>query len=282
MNLENAYIKCREIATGHYENFPVASFLFPKKNRKYIYSIYTFARTADDIADSDRLSVGEKLKGLDLMWKNLEKIEKGENAEDEIFFALTDTVNTLNIPVMEFKDLLTAFKQDSVKQRYDRFEELLEYSKYSANPIGHLVLYVSGFKDKHLFDLSDNTCTALQLANFWQDVSLDLEIGRVYIPKEEMKKFNYNYDMLFEGIENNDFINLMKSLVNDTKLIFQNGKKLEKELSGRLKYEFRTIYRGGMEILRKIESIDYRVLSERVKISTAGKIKLLSKIFNKI
>ncbi|MCX6166124.1 MAG: squalene synthase HpnC [Ignavibacteriae bacterium] len=282
MNLENAYKKCREIATGHYENFPVASFLFPKKNRKYIYSIYAFARVADDIADSDRLIVGEKLKRLDLMWNNLEKIENGENVEDEIFFALTDTIKTLNIPVKEFKDLLTAFKQDSVKQRYDRFEELLEYSKYSANPIGHLVLYVSGFKDKHLFDLSDKICTALQLANFWQDVSLDLKIGRVYIPKEEMKKFNYNYDMLFEGIENSNFLNLMKSLVNNTKLIFQNGKRLENELSGRLKYEFRTIYRGGMDILRKIDKIDYRVLSKRVNLDSTDKIKLLFKIFNKI
>jgi hydroxysqualene synthase len=282
MNLENAYKKCREIATGHYENFPVASFLFPKKNRKYIYSIYAFARTADDIADSDRLIVGEKLKRLDLMWNNLEKIENGENVEDEIFFALTDTIKTLNIPVKEFKDLLTAFKQDSVKQRYDRFEELLEYSKYSANPIGHLVLYVSGLKDTHLFDLSDKICTALQLANFWQDVSLDLKIGRVYIPKEEMNKHNYNYDMLFEGIENSNFLNLMKSLVNNTKFIFQNGKKLESELSGRLKYEFRTIYRGGMDILRKIENIDYRVLSKRVKLGSTDKIKLLFKIFNKI
>jgi hydroxysqualene synthase len=282
MNLENAYNKCREIATKHYENFPVGSLLFPKKKRKYIYSIYAFARTADDIADSDRLSVGEKLKGLDLMWKNLENIEKGEVVEDEIFFALTDTIKTLNIPVKEFKDLLTSFKQDSVKQRYDRFEELLEYSKYSANPIGHLVLYISGFKDKHLFDLSDNICTALQLANFWQDVSRDLEIGRVYIPKEDMEKFNYNYDLLFQKKENEDFITLMKSLVNKTKIIFENGKELENELSGRLKYEFRTIYRGGMEILKKIENIEYRVLSKRVIINTPVKLKLLFRIFNKI
>ncbi|MFA5405467.1 MAG: squalene synthase HpnC [Ignavibacteria bacterium] len=282
MNLEKAYLKCREIATTHYENFPVGSLLFPKKSRKYIYSIYAFARTADDIADSGVLSENKKINKLNEMWDKLDMIENNVNIVDEIFFALNDTIKILNIPIKEFKDLLTAFKQDSVKQRYDRFEELIEYSKLSANPIGHLVLYVSGYNDNNLFKLSDYICTALQLANFWQDVSRDLEIDRIYIPKEEMEKNNYSYDLLFQGKENNDFIKLMKSLVDNTKIIFEKGKELENELSGRLKYEFRTIYRGGMEILKKIEKLDYKVLSSRVKISTPGKIKILFGIFNKI
>lgn len=282
MNLECSYKKCREIALNHYENFPVGSLLFPEKNRKYVYSIYAFARTADDIADSEDLSEIEKLKKLDEMWKKLELIENGDATDDEIFIALADTVKSLNIPVQEFKDLLTAFRQDSVKQRYDRLDELLEYSKYSANPIGHLVLYVSGYNDKRLFELSDSICTALQLANFWQDVSLDLKMGRVYIPKEEMEKYDYNYELLFQRKENNDFIKLMKSLVDYTKLMFEKGKTLENELSGRLKYEFRTIYRGGMKILKKIEDINYRVLSERVSIKTSEKILLFSVIFNKL
>lgn len=282
MNLDSAYNKCREIATKHYENFPVGSLLFPKKSRKYIYSIYAFARTADDIADSAELRTDEKLNRLNEMWKKLETIENNESVEDEIFVALNDTINILNIPVQEFKDLLTAFKQDSVKQRYDKFDELLEYSKYSANPIGHLVLYVSGNNNKKLFELSDNICTALQLANFWQDVSVDLKIGRVYIPKEEMEMHNYNYDLLFEGIENNDFTTLMKSLVNKTKEIFENGKDLESNLSGRLKYELRTIYRGGMEILKKIENINYCVITNRVKINYFDKLRLLLKIFSGI
>ncbi len=282
MTLENAYNKCREIALKHYENFPVGSLLFPEKNRKYVYSIYAFARTADDIADSDVLSVNEKLNALNDMWRKLEIIENNEVADDCIFFALSDTVKSLKIPVIEFKNLLTAFKQDSVKQKYDKFSELLDYSKYSANPVGHLVLYVSGLKDKHLFDLSDNICTALQLTNFWQDVSVDLKMGRVYIPEEEMEKYNYNYELLFQRKENNDFITLMKSLVNRTKLILKEGITLENELTGRLKYEFRTIYRGGMKILKKIEDIHYRVLSERVSIKTSEKILLFSKIFNKL
>lgn len=279
MNLENAYLYCRKIAAGHYENFPVGSLLFPKRSRKYIYSIYSFARTADDIADSDKLTVEEKLSGLNELEKKLDLIEKGEEVQDEIFFALSDTINTLSIPAQEFRDLLTAFKQDSVKQKYDYFSELLEYSRYSANPIGHLVLYVSGMKDEKLFKLSDSICTALQLANFWQDVSLDAKIGRVYIPNGEMQKNNYSYDLLFVGIENDNFVNLMKSLVDKTGILFQNGKELENYLGGRLKYEFRMIYRGGMSILKKIEEIEYKVLSKRVKISTAGKFNILLKIF---
>ncbi len=282
MILDNAYRKCKEIALKHYENFPVGSLLFPKKSRKYIYSIYAFARIADDIADSDKFDGNEKLERLNEMWSRLELIENKKDISDEIFFALSDTINTLNIPVKEFKDLLTAFKQDAVKQRYESFEELIEYSKHSANPIGHLVLYVSGYKDRAMFDLSDRICTALQLANFWQDISIDLKIDRIYIPKEEMEKNNYSYEMLYERIENNDFIKLMKSLVNKTKLIFESGKELEEKLEGRLKFEFRTIYRGGMEILRKIEEINYCVLKKRVHISNKDKIGLLLKIFNRI
>lgn len=282
MTPEDAYNKCREIATTHYENFPVGSLLFPAKSRKYIYSIYSFARTADDIADSGKLNKENKIEHLNRMWRNLESIENGEAIDDFIFIALADTIKALNIPVQEFKDLLTAFKQDSVRQKYDKFDELIEYSRYSANPVGHLVLYVSGLNNEKLFNLSDKICTALQLANFWQDVSVDLKIGRVYIPKDEMEKCNYNYDLLFQGNENNDFITLMKHLVNKTRAIFEEGKYLESELSGRLKYEFRTIYRGGMEILNKIDSVNYRVLSERVEISNFGKLKLLFKIFNKI
>jgi squalene synthase HpnC len=282
MGLEKAYLYCKKIATEHYENFPVGSLLFPKDKRKYIYSIYAFARTADDIADSDKLTEKEKIEKLNILNEKLDSIENGENTEDEIFIALKDTINFLDIPVKEFKDLLTAFKQDATKQRYMEFNELLEYSKYSANPIGHLVLYVSGIKNEKLFELSDYICTALQLANFWQDVSVDAKMGRVYIPFEEMQKNNYNYDLLFEGIENNNFFTLMKSLVDKTRLIFINGKKLEKHLSGRQKLEFRTIYRGGNSILDKIESINYKVLTERVKISTFDKFIIVSKIFNNL
>jgi hydroxysqualene synthase len=282
MDLEKAYKFCEKLATEHYENFPVGSVLFPKKSRKYIYAIYAFARTADDIADSDKISPEDKLSKLNEMDSKLDKIYNNESVEDEIFIALKDTMDAVNIPVKEFKDLLTAFKQDSVKQKYDEFDELIEYSKYSANPIGHLVLYVSGINDEKLFKLSDYICTALQLANFWQDVSVDLNMGRIYIPNKEMAKYNYNYALLNERKENNDFINLIKSLVDRTKDLFYKGKELDKYMHGRLKYELRTMYRGGMSILEKIEKMEYKVLSKRVVICSSDKYKLLLKIFCKI
>lgn len=282
MCTEKAYRFCEKLATRHYENFPVGSVLFPKKSRKYIYAIYAFARTADDIADSDKISSENKLKHLNDLENKLTRICNNESVNDEIFIALKDTMNTLKIPAKEFRDLLTAFKQDSVKQKYEEFDELIEYSKYSANPIGHLVLYVSGIDDKKLFRLSDNVCTALQLANFWQDVSVDLNMGRVYIPHKEMIKYNYNYNLLNDRIENNDLLNLIKSLVDKTKELFVNGKELDRHLHGRLKYEFRTMYRGGMSILQKIEKMEYKVLSKRVTVNTSDKFKLLLKIFCKL
>lgn len=282
MCTEKAYKFCEKLATRHYENFPVGSVLFPKKSRKYIYAIYAFARTADDIADSDKISSENKLKHLNDLENKLTRICNNEFVNDEIFIALKDTMKTLKIPAKEFRDLLTAFKQDSVKQKYEEFEELIEYSKYSANPIGHLVLYVSGIDDEKLFRLSDNVCTALQLANFWQDVSVDLNMGRVYIPHKEMIKYNYNYNLLNDRIENNDLLNLIKSLVDKTKELFANGKELDRHLHGRLKYEFRTMYRGGMSILQKIEKMEYKVLSKRVTVNTSDKFKLLLKIFCKL
>ncbi|MBI5402387.1 MAG: squalene synthase HpnC [Ignavibacteriae bacterium] len=282
MNLDKAYMHCRKIALGHYENFPVGSLLFPAKYRKYIYAIYAFARTADDIADSDELSSEEKLKLLNEMDLKLDRISENNTLDDEIFFALSDTVRTVGIPVQEFKNLLIAFRQDSHRQKYEEFDELIEYSRYSANPIGHLVLYVSGLKDEKLFRLSDYVCTALQLANFWQDVSVDLKMGRIYIPQSEMKKFNYCYELLNVRNENSDFIALIKYLVDRTRSIFSQGKELENFLKGRMKYEFRTMYRGGMIILDKIEKIEYRVISQRVNIGKAGKLNLLLKIFAKL
>ena len=198
--LEEAYKYCESVARSHYENFPVASFFIPKNKRKYIYNIYAFARLADDIADSDSLSPVEKTIKLDKLDKELkdcfENVYNNENNDQlNIFKALHNTAFELNINADEFSNLLKAFKQDAVKQRYDKFEELIEYSNYSANPIGHLVLNTFGYhseNDEELFRLSDNICTGLQLINFWQDVGRDLEINRIYIPFKEMQKFNYS------------------------------------------------------------------------------------------
>ncbi len=289
IDTELAYSYCKKLTLRHYENFPVGSLLIPSNKRKFIYSIYAFARTADDIADSENYSKEEKLKLLDEYDNELTNIELKRsvsliNENQNIFTALSNTTDELRIPLKEFRDLLTAFRQDAVKQRYKDFDELLNYSEYSANPIGHLVLYVFGYdpdKDKECFEYSDKVCTALQLTNFWQDVSEDLKIDRIYIPESAMKEFNYNEKMLFDKTENNDFRKMMKHLTERAKILFEEGSKITDFVSGRLKYELKATISGGMEILNKIEKINYNVLNQRVTISNIDKLKLLAKAFTR-
>ena len=289
IDTELAYSYCKKLTLSHYENFPVGSLLIPSNKRKYIYSIYAFARTADDIADSDIYSIEEKLKLLDEYENELTNIELKKsvslkNESQNIFTALSNTTDELRIPIKEFRDLLTAFRQDAVKQRYNDFEELLNYSAYSANPIGHLVLYVFGYdpeRDKECFEYSDKVCSALQLTNFWQDVSVDLKIDRIYIPERTMKEFNFNELMLLDKTENDDFRKMMKHLTERTKLLFEEGRKITNYVSGRLRYELKITIAGGMEILNKIEKINYNVLSQRVTISNIDKLKLLAKAFTR-
>jgi squalene synthase HpnC len=283
----NSFKYCEKIAKDHYENFPVGSLLVPADKRKYVWAIYAFARYADDIADSGELSPEIKLEKLILLEEGL--LTFINNSRDEVFEeewkflpAVSETLDALSIPVVELTDLLKAFKQDAVQQRYDSFEELIEYSRYSANPIGHLVLYVFGYNpsnDEKLFAYSDNICTALQLTNFWQDVSVDLEIGRVYLPQDVMTEYNYSYDDLLAKKEDERFTGIMRKLTERTRRIFTAGQPLIRELRGRLKLEIKATYMGGNAILDKIEAMDYGVLSKRVKLGKRDKASLILKTF---
>ena len=279
---EEAFIHCEKVTKSHYENFPVASFLIPSNKRKYVYAIYSFARYADDIADSAILSSEEKLSKLNLLEKELSNISNNnlENLREEtkyIFRALYKTLQDLKIPITELQNLLIAFKQDSIKNSYDTFEELIEYSKYSANPIGHLILYIFGYNDKKLFELSDYVCTGLQLINFWQDVSRDLVIKRVYIPEQIMKKFGYNYQLLYDKVENENYVKLIKELIEKTKEFYAKGGKLPDLVHGRLKYELKATYYGGLTVINKIENLNYKTLSSRPIITGLDKFKILLK-----
>lgn len=286
LDFNYAYQYCKNIAIKHYENFPVGSLLIPKSKRKYIYSIYAFARFADDIADSDRYTEIEKLCKLNELDEELNKIDLKIVSDfvhetKNIFLALYDTIAKLNIPIMEFRDLLTAFKQDSIKSRYDNFYELINYSNYSANPVGHLVLNVFGYVrdgNEKLFEYSDKVCTALQLTNFWQDVSNDLKLDRVYIPKSLMDENRYSYNMLFAKTENEEFVNIIKILVDKTRQLFFEGKEILKLTSGRLRMELSAIISGGEEILNKIIKVEYKVLSENIRISNSDKFRILLKV----
>lgn len=273
------------MAKSNYENFPVASFFIPKSKRKFLHSIYAFARTADNIADSRYLDPDDKLLKLSYMRNYLEmdseNILKLQDVHfRNVFLALEDTIRSLSINRKEFILLLTAFEQDAVKSRYDKYDDIIKYSEFSANPVGHLVLNVFGYDEvnnEKLFTLSDKICTGLQLANFWQDVSLDLKINRIYLPKDMIESFKYSYDELYLRIENDNFKNMMAHLVNETQEMFRIGRELPENLHGRLKYELKAIICGGESVLNMIKEINYKVLSRRVKLSKKGKIGILMK-----
>lgn len=284
---ESAYEYCRSLAVNHYENFPVGSVLIPKDKRKYVYAVYAFSRYADDIADSSDLDAKVKLEKLESLEIELDKIENKStnefsNETKNIFLALFDTVSNLKIPVMEFRNLLSAFKQDSVGKVYNNFDELLEYSERSANPVGHLLLYIFDYdpvNDTKVFDLSDKICTALQLANFWQDVSVDLKMDRIYMPEDIMLKNNYSAKLLSEKVENVDFRKILKELVDKTDKLFNEGSEITDLLSGRLKLEIKATINGGREIIKKIREINYNVLTKRVSLSKRDKFKIIIKAF---
>jgi squalene synthase HpnC len=195
-----------------------------------------------------------------------------------IFTALHDTIGKLRLRKEDLLNLLSAFKQDVEVNRYANFSDILDYSDRSANPVGRLVLRVFEYdyeKDKRLYDLSDKICTALQLANFWQDVSLDLRINRVYIPVDIMEKYDYRLEDLYLKVENDKFKRVVEELVYMTEELFIEGKELNKYLNGRLKMEIKATVKGGMKVLELIRNSNYKVLSHRVKLSKGDKLKIL-------
>ncbi|MGH2575833.1 MAG: squalene synthase HpnC [Ignavibacteria bacterium] len=281
--IQSSFKYCESIAKNHYENFPVASFLIPKEKRKYIYSIYAFARAADDFADELTIE-GGKEKRLSLLDEWHGKLIDCFNGKtyDPIFIALRQTVEDCSIPIELLENLLKAFKQDVVKNRYETFEEVLLYCKNSANPVGRLVLMIFGRKDEKMFSYSDAICTALQLTNFWQDIRVDLKKNRIYVPQEDLKKFRYSEEDLFECRLNTNFKNLMKFEIERTEKLFGEGKALiglivNNEKLKSFSKELKLIWLGGMEILKKIRKADYDVFYRRPDISILDKIKLFAK-----
>lgn len=278
--INSSFKYCEEIAKDHYENFPVASLLLPKDKRRYIYSIYAFARAADDFADEPGIMGGneKRLALLDEWNQKLKECYKGK-AYDPVFIALGKTVEDCRIPIDTLESLLKAFRQDVLKSRYTTFDEVLDYCSNSANPVGRLVLMVFGSHDEELFKYSDKICTALQLTNFWQDAAVDLQKDRVYLPEEDIKRFGYTYDKLFDKVYDSSFIELMKFQVNRTRRLFEEGKKLINAASKNAKLkklakELKLTWLGGNKILDKIEEINYNTLAKRPVISKTEKIKL--------
>jgi phytoene synthase len=268
------------MARAHYENFPVGSLLIPKPLRKHVYSIYAFARTADDFADegyeTSGLTEAERLAALDDWQRRLEDCY-ARKADHPVFIALAATVKELNLPVKLLGDLLSAFRQDVVKRRYANFDEVLDYCTRSANPVGRLILLLFGYRDEHLHQLSDHICTALQLANFWQDVAVDIGKDRVYLPEDEMARFGVSVDDLRQGRFSDRYAALLKHQVDRTWGLFKQGRPLPETVRGRLKYELRLTWFGGTRILERIEALGYDTLHRRPTISTFDKLRLLGR-----
>lgn len=262
--VEEAFAHCAEITNTHYENFPVASLFLPKEKRPYIQSIYAFARTADDFADEQRRSVEERLRLLkDWEQQLLQCYDHESEPHHPIFVALRETVKKLDIPVEPLKDLLTAFTMDVTKNRYPSFDEVLSYCKYSANPIGRLVLMIFGYRDEYLYSLSDHICTALQLANFWQDIAIDLKKNRIYIPQTDLQHFGYREEDLRNHLVDERFRRLMGFEIDRTRQLFYQGAELPSLADNDLRLELRLVWFGGMSILRKMESARYNVFRRR-------------------
>ncbi len=271
--LEN---KALSLTVNHYENFPVASFLIPKYYRKDIEIVYWFARTADDIADEGNINENERLRNLDNFEKEL-TLALNDESNNKYFLALKQTIDKRNLSTQNFFVLLSAFKQDVIKKRYNNFNEVLDYCKRSANPVGRIVLEIYGIRDENANKFSDNICTALQLTNFYQDTLVDFEKGRIYYPTDEMKKFGVTENM-FNLQENNlNISDLVKHNVDRAGLLFNEGKNLFSYLTGKLKIEIKWTVAGGEKILSKIRENNYNIFCERPRLSKTDFFYILLK-----
>lgn len=274
-SLQEARSYCEQLAKTHYENFSVATWFLPARLRQHFYNVYAYCRISDDLGDE----VGNPQQSLELLkqWQGeLEACYRG-TSRHPVFVALAETVDQFKIPQHEFADLLIAFRQDQTVTRFETFDDVLGYCRYSANPVGHLVLYLCGYNDTERQELSDCTCTALQLANFWQDLAVDYTKGRIYVPLEDMRRFNVSEQVIADRRSTSEFIELMKFEVKRAHEWFSRGLPLVGKVSRELAIDILLFSRGGQEILRAIERQEFDVLRRRPVISKPRKLWLVAR-----
>jgi len=270
-DLTSAYRYCTGLAKTHYENFTVGSWFLPRRLRPYLYAVYAFCRHTDDLGDEvpgDRLS-------LLAAWEAELTRCYGGTPTHPITVALQDTIARFDIPDAPFRKLIQANRMDQRQQRFPTYQDLLYYCDHSANPVGRMVLYVLGYRDEERQRLSDATCTALQLANFWQDVRRDWKVGRVYIPLEDMARFAYGETDLAQGVADDRFRELMRFEVDRAEALFRQGLPLARMVRGRARIDMMLFSKGGMAVLRAIRRREYDVLSHRPMVSAARKLWLM-------
>ncbi|MGA2905554.1 MAG: squalene synthase HpnC [Candidatus Korobacteraceae bacterium] len=300
-SLVEAQQYCSRLAHSHYENFSVVTWFLPRHLHQHFYNVYAYCRISDDLGDE----VGDPQQALALLdeWEaelnatylslvepapkeirqDVEKLQAELRARNQVsprhpvFIALRETIREFDIPRTPFADLLTAFRQDQTVTRYATFDDVLGYCKNSANPVGHLVLYLCGYRDAERQQLSDYTCTALQLANFWQDVARDYDKGRIYLPLDSLVKFGVSEDDIAQRRATPQFREMMKFEVARAREWFRRGLPLAGKVDKHLAIDIELFSRGGLEILNAIERQDYDVLTRRPAISTARKLWLVAR-----
>jgi squalene synthase HpnC len=251
------------MSVGHYENFPVASVLLPHCLRPAVAAIYWFARSADDFADEGELPPTERLARLDAYREALRDIARGRPARDPRFEGLASAIRTHGLPIQSFHDLLDAFSQDVVKQRYASFDEVRDYCRRSANPVGLLMLHLFRAATPQNVAWSDAICTALQLINFWQDVAIDLRKDRIYLPRDEMARHGVSEADLFAAQAGAPFRELMTFQVARARAMLESGAPLARAVAGRSGFELRMVVQGGLRILEKIDRVGGDVFRHR-------------------
>ncbi len=274
-SLDEARAYCERLARSHYENFSVATWFLPKRLRPHFHSIYAYCRISDDLGDE----VGNPQYALQLLdiWEGeLDRCYAGQ-PRHPVFVALAETVRACDIPREPFADLLTAFRQDQRINRYETFEDVLGYCHNSANPVGRLVLYACGYRDDLRQQLSDYTCTALQLANFWQDVAVDYGKGRIYLPLEDLKRFGVTEEDIAGRRATPQFLELMLFEVQRAREWFRKGLPLAQKVDSELAIDIELFSRGGLAILQAIEEQGYDVLRRRPVISKTRKLALVAR-----
>ena len=271
--LTEAYAYCERLARSHYENFPVASRLLPSAMRPHIAAIYAFARIADDMADEGDRTSADRLADLDAWGRRLDRsLQSPETDRSEywqVFTALRQSIETCRLPVPLLHDLLSAFAQDATVTEYETWEDLLDYCRRSANPVGRLVLRVAGYDRRELDDASDAVCTALQLANFWQDVPIDRAKGRLYVPTSIWRLRGARVLDLDAGRMTDEWRGTFADVVARTRRLFAKGIPVVDGVRGRLRFELRATWLGGTTILDKLEAANYDMLSSRPALSGA-------------
>lgn len=263
------------LATHHYENFQVVSWLLPRRLHQHFYNVYAYCRWADDLGDE----IADPRRTIELLdaWENeLRRCYAGAPTHP-VFIALAETARECDIPIEPFLDLLVAFRQDQSVHRYPTWESVLEYCRYSANPVGRLVLYVASYRDAERQRLSDATCTALQLANLWQDVARDLEKGRIYIPLDAAATHGFSENDIMARRFDARYVALMKDLIARTRALFTVGAPLAATLAAELRVDIELFSRGGGAVLNAIEAMGFDTLHHRPALSRATQTRLLGR-----